>query len=63
MRVAATVLLCLIFAADAHAATVSVEGATLRVTAEPDEANRLAIAPGTGVLTVTDAGAPLVAGA
>ena len=62
MRVAATILLCLFFAADAHAATVSVSGATLRVTAAPGEVNRVAIAPATGVLTITDAGAPLTAG-
>ena len=63
MRVAATILLCLVFAADAHAATVSVDGSTLQVTAAPGEVNQIAIAPRTGVLSVTDAGAPLTAGA
>ena len=63
MRIAATILLCLIFAADAHAATVSVDGSTLQVTAAPGEVNQIAIAPRTGVLSVTDPGAPLTAGA
>ena len=67
MRVAATILLACLIAlfggADARAATVSVSGATLHVTAAPGEVNRLAIAPATGTLSITDAGAPLQAGA
>jgi Ca2+-binding RTX toxin-like protein len=62
MRVVATILLCLVFAADAHGATVSVTGATLHVTAAPGEVNQVAIAPASGVLSVTDAGTPLTAG-
>jgi Ca2+-binding RTX toxin-like protein len=55
----------------ANAATVSVEGAVLRVVAAPGEANELAVtaaasdpfAPGpTASFTVTDAGAPLTPG-
>ena len=63
MRVAAAILLCLVFAADARAATVSVDGSALHVTAAPGEVNQVAIASRSGVLSVTDAGAPLTAGA
>ena len=63
MRVAATtLLLCLLLAGQAHAATVSVSGSTLRVDAAPGEANQLAVGPTSGVVTVTDAGAALTAG-
>jgi len=66
MRAAATILLACLIAvlggAEARAATVSVTGASLRVTAAPGELNRVAIAPVTGALAVTDTGAPLQAG-
>ncbi len=63
MRVAATIFLCLVFAADAHAATVSVAGSSMHVTAAPGEVNRVAIATRSSVLSVTDTGTPLTAGA
>src|SRR5262245_36107171 len=62
MRVAATILLFLLFAADADAATVSLDGSILRVTAAPGEVNQIAIAR-SSVLSVSDAEAPLAAGA
>jgi hypothetical protein len=54
----AALLLLAALTAPAHAATVSVEGSTLRVLAAPGEVNELTIDPS----TVTDLGAPLTAG-
>src|SRR5262245_288627 len=62
MRAVATILLSLFFAADAHAATVSVDGSAVQVTAAPGEVNQIAIAR-SSVLSVSDTGAPLTAGA
>jgi hypothetical protein len=55
---ALTLLALAAFAAPVHAATVSADGSTLQVLAAAGELNRLAIHG----LTVTDAGAPLIAG-
>ena len=66
MRVLATILLACGFAATAvapaPAATVSVSDSALRVVADPGEVNALTIATVSGLRSVTDAGAPLVAG-
>jgi len=60
----ATVGALLALAPAAHAATVSVEGTVLRVTAAPGEANQLTVAEGVPnpSFTITDLGAPLTAG-
>jgi hypothetical protein len=54
----------LVLCATANAATVSVEGDVLRVIAAPGEANQLSVAvsPTDFAVTVTDWGAPLMAG-
>ncbi len=60
----ATVVALLALAPAANAATVSVEGTVLRVTAAPGEANQLTVAEGVPnpSFTVTDPGAALTAG-
>jgi hypothetical protein len=57
-RAVAALLLLAALSAPAQAATVSVEGSTLRVEAPPGEVNQLTI----GASTATDLGAPLTAG-
>jgi Ca2+-binding RTX toxin-like protein len=55
--------IALVAAPAAHAATVSVSGATLTYAAADGEANQLAVSLVAGTYTLTDAGAPLTAAA
>jgi len=61
---ALAVVILLLFATPAGAATVSVDGSTLRVVAAPGESNQLSIGadPGATSFYLTDAGATLTAG-
>lgn len=55
-------LLGLLAPASAHAATVTVTGSVVTVTAAPGEANRITVTPGSGTVEVRDTGAAITAG-
>jgi hypothetical protein len=60
---AISLLLLALAPATARAATATVDGDALRIVAAPAELNAITVAPAATGLAVSDAGAPLTAGA